>query len=187
MSTLHNRTREIHTANVYRCRVPAVAPSPTLHDLIDTAMHRLRTDAVKIEHATGVPADWTRQLKAGRMKGNAHPDRVHKVAAALQLDEAEVWALLGRYDIVAALRMQPETKKEPGTDAGLVAEVRDLLAAQTAMFTELLVDARAERKALEEQAEALETAVRAMAARLAALEAKAREARPAPRGKAAGH
>ncbi len=115
----------------------------TITDLIDGAMRAARTDAAKIERATGVPAGWTRQLKAGRVGGGADPDRVKLVAAALGLDEARLWALLGRMDLVAAVRGDVSLAGSDGTPhvtpelAALIAAQTEAIREQTAAFTAL--------------------------------------------------
>lgn len=142
--------------------MPAVS-RPSLTQYIDDAMRRTRLDAVKIERATGVPASWTRQLKAGRMGGNADATRVHAVAETLHLDEAELWAYLGRMDLVAQLR-QGSPRKEPGEDAGLLAAMTAALLAQA----EALTDLRAELRETRDDAHAEREAMTRMLARLEA-------------------
>jgi transcriptional regulator with XRE-family HTH domain len=91
--------------------MPGVA-RPTLTQFIDEAMRLRHTDAARIERETGLDASWTRQFKAGRMESRPDPDRIHTLAGALGVDEAELWQYLGRYDMVAAIRNTPARVEE---------------------------------------------------------------------------
>lgn len=128
---------------------------PSLTQYLDDAMRLGRTDAVALERETGVPASWTRQLKAGRMKGNADPERVAKIAKALHLDEAELWQYLGRFDLVAAIRARPEPDTTEGATADIAAAIRD----QTKVFEQLLLATQAEAREAKRRADLLEQIV----------------------------
>lgn len=137
---------------------------PSLYDYIDAAMTRTHRDAVQIERLTGVPASWTRNLKNGRIQGRPDADRLGKVAQALGLDEAELWAYFGRADMIAAIRAQPADVKEPGAGepAGLVDAITALTAELTAMRLEREA-AQQERANLAERVESLERTIEALA------------------------
>jgi hypothetical protein len=137
---------KIHGARVYRRTMPDVT-KPSLTQFIDDAMRQRRTDAARIQRDTGLDANWTRQFKAGRMKSRPDPDRVHTLAGALGVDEAELWQYLDRYDMVSALRSQPAS---PQPD-----EAPTLAAALMALTTEL-AKWRDERVAMQRRIVALE-------------------------------
>lgn len=127
-------------------------------------MRLAHKNAVDVERETGVPAQWTRQFKAGRMKERPNADYVAKVVAALNLDATTVWTYLGRLDRVAALRTGEEVAAERAP--GLV-ETLQALVAELAAMREERAAMRAEREAQAERVEALERAVHQLAERAA--------------------
>lgn len=86
----------------------------TLADFIRARMDAVHTDSVQIERDyPDVPADWVRGLLIGRGTKQPNRKRMKLLAQALQVDEAELWRFLGRYDRIAELRGEPTPGAAP--------------------------------------------------------------------------
>lgn len=98
-----------------------------LADFIDARMRDVHTDTVQIERDyPGVPSDWIRGLKLGRGTKKPNRARIKGLAKALQVEEAQLWRYLGRFDEVAALHNEPPPGDMPEWAIRLEKKIDDL-------------------------------------------------------------